>query len=139
MKTRILFLCVANSARSQMAEGLARHLLDPEKFEIESAGSHPSGVVHSMSIKAMAEMGVDISQHHSKSVEDIDHDFAEQLDYAVTLCKEETCPHYPNPNTKKLHWPMPDPSGSALTETEELENFIKIRDQIRDQIMDQFG
>jgi arsenate reductase len=104
---RILFLCVANSARSQMAEGLARKILG-EQAEVMSAGSNPAAV-HPGAVEAMAEIGIDITGHHSKSVDTID---LSSLDLVITLCAEEVCPVLPA-STKQLHWPIADPAGAT--------------------------
>ena len=87
----ILFLCVANSARSQMAEGLAKSMLG-QGHNIQSAGSIPSGEVHPNAVIAMDEIGIDIRDQFSKSTDDLDKDFIDNLDYAITLCAEEVCP-----------------------------------------------
>jgi len=102
---RILFLCVANSARSQMAEGLARRILG-EWAEVSSAGSNPAPV-HPHAIEAMAEIGIDITDQVSKSVDTID---LSGLDLVVTLCAEEVCPILPE-QVRRLHWLIPDPAG----------------------------
>jgi arsenate reductase (thioredoxin) len=107
--TTILFLCVANSARSQMAEGLARHMLGPD-VTVLSAGSAPSSV-NPHAVEAMAELGIDISGQHSKSVEEID---VKALDLVVTLCAEEVCPVLPG-WVRRLHWPIPDPASKDST------------------------
>jgi len=122
----ILFLCVANSARSQMAEGLARHLLG-KQATVLSAGSQPSRV-NPYAITVMAELGIDISQHTSKSVDTID---PATIDIVITLCAEEVCPLMPG-TTKRLHWPIADPSSSdpALTPDELKTRFRTARDQI---------
>lgn len=121
----ILFLCVANSARSQMAEGLARHLFG-SKAKIQSAGSMPS-MVHPVSIMALNEVGIDISKQWSKSVQDID---LSGLDLVITLCQEEVCPILPI-KTKKLHWPTPDPASKGFTEEALLEGFREARESIK--------
>lgn len=128
---KILFLCVANSARSQMAEGLAKDLL-PD-FQIESAGSEPSGKVHPDAITAMKEVGLDISTHTSKHFEDFDDDFKKNLDFVITLCAEEVCPVMAS-NAEKLHWGLPDPAG--VGEAERLDSFRNIRDQIKAKLID---
>jgi arsenate reductase len=122
----ILFLCVANSARSQMAEGLARHLLG-KQATVLSAGSQPSRV-NPYAITVMAELGIDISQHTSKSVDTID---PATIDIVITLCAEEVCPLMPG-TTKRLHWPIADPASSypALTPDELKTRFRTARDQI---------
>lgn len=121
----ILFLCVANSARSQMAEGLARHLFR-NKAKIQSAGSFPSQV-HPVAVRVMKEAGIDISKHGSKSVKDID---LSGLDLVITLCQEEVCPILPA-KTKQLHWPTPDPASKGFTEESLLEGFREARESIK--------
>ncbi len=124
-KFKVLFLCLANSARSQMAEGLARHMLG-DKVRVQSAGSKPSRI-NPLAIKAMAEIGIDISAHRSKSVSEID---AAQVDLVVTLCAEEVCPVLPG-KTKRLHWPIPDPAAQQGTEAQKLQAFRDARDAVR--------
>ncbi|MGV3591805.1 MAG: arsenate reductase ArsC [Gammaproteobacteria bacterium] len=123
---RILFLCVANSARSQMAEGLARQLLG-ERARVQSAGSMPSHV-NPYAIAAMAEIGIDIGGQHSKSVDTID---PASVDLVITLCAEEVCPILPG-NVKRLHWPIADPASSdpALTPDDLRARFRTAREQI---------
>lgn len=124
---RILFLCVANSARSQMAEGLARHLLG-DQATVMSAGSTPSRV-NPYAVEAMAEIGIDISGQHSKSVDDID---PAGLALVVTLCAEEVCPVLPG-RVQRLHWPIADPASSdpALTPDDLRARFRTARGEIR--------
>lgn len=124
---RILFLCVANSARSQMAEGLARRLFGA-KAEVMSAGSIPS-VLNPLAVAAMAEIGIDISGHRAKSVDEID---TAPLDIVVTLCAEEICPVLPG-KVRRLHWPIQDPVSrdSGLSDKELAARFAVARDQIR--------
>jgi len=117
----ILFLCVANSARSQMAEGLARHLWGAQ-HTVQSAGSNPSRV-NPLAIEVLSEIGIDISAHTSKSVTDVD---LTNIDLIVTLCADEVCPVVPG-KLKRLHWPFPDPNGTR-------ESFREVRDQIRAQL-----
>jgi len=124
----ILFLCVANSARSQMAEGVARQLLG-DKFKIFSAGSKPS-IVNPIAIQVMKEIGIDISHQRSKSVEEINPD---EIDWVVTLCAEEVCPLYPS-RAKIIHWPFPDPAHSSGSEVEQLQRFRMVRDEIKNKI-----
>ena len=104
---RILFLCVANSARSQMAEGLARKILG-ERAEVSSAGSNPASV-NPHALEVMAEIGIDITGQCSKSVDTID---LSGLDLVVTLCAEEVCPVLPG-HIRRLHWPIADPAAEA--------------------------
>lgn len=120
----ILFLCVANSARSQMAEGLARKMFG-ERHTIVSAGSRPSHV-NPFAIQALEEIGIDTTSHTSKSVDEID---LSNIDLVITLCQEEVCPILPI-KTKKLHWPIADPAGHAGTEGEQLARFRITRDEI---------
>lgn len=132
----ILFLCVANSARSQLAEGLARTLLGA-KANVQSAGSVPSGQVNPLAVEAMREIGIDISSHTSKSIDDLDAEFLDKLDYVVTLCTEEVCPVLPG-NAKKMHWPNPDPAGVEGSRDRQLAAFRTTRDAIAAQIKKQF-
>jgi arsenate reductase len=125
----ILFLCVANSARSQMAEGLARHLFG-DAARVQSAGSAPSRV-HPLAIRALAEEGIDISAQHSKGVDEID---VADLDVAITLCAEEVCPVLPS-RARRLHWPMPDPAAASGSDEERLQRFRDVRNQIRTQLI----
>lgn len=126
----ILFLCVANSARSQMAEGLARHLLGGQA-RVMSAGSAPSRV-NPYAVEAMAEIGIDISGQHSKSVDDIDPG---SVDLVVTLCAEEVCPVLPG-RVRRLHWPIPDPASEdgSIPPEEMCRRFRNARDQIKARI-----
>ncbi|MDZ7710816.1 MAG: VOC family protein [Roseovarius sp.] len=117
---RILFLCVANSARSQMAEGLARAML-PASVEVASAGSEP-GQLNPLAVEALSEAGIDISGHRAKPLSDVS---PETADLIVTLCAEEVCPFIPGP-VKRLHWPIADPQDAA--------GFRTARDQIRARI-----
>ena len=127
MSRRILFLCVANSARSQMAEGLARGLLG-DRVQVLSAGSQPT-TVNPYAIEAMREVGIDISGHRSKSVDEID---TAQLDLVVTLCAAEVCLVLAG-GTRRLHWPIPDPASTdpRLSPEELRRRFRSARDQIR--------
>jgi arsenate reductase len=127
---RIVFLCVANSARSQMAEGLARRRLG-SSAEVASAGSEPSAV-NPYAVEAMAEVGIDIGSHRSKSVAEID---ATRVDLVVTLCAEQVCPVLPA-RVERLHWPIADPASKdpSLTPDELRARFRVARDEIRDRI-----
>lgn len=126
----ILFLCVANSARSQMAEGLARKLLGPG-IRVMSAGSKPSAL-NPYAVEAMAAIGIDISAQFSKSVEDLG---TADIDLVVTLCAEEVCPVLPG-QVRLLHWPVTDPAATApALRAEELRaRFAAARDQIKARI-----
>jgi arsenate reductase (thioredoxin) len=124
---RILFLCVANSARSQMAEGLARALLGPN-IEVMSAGSAP-GRLNPLAIEALAEMGIDIRHHQSKSVDTID---PSAVDLVVTLCAEEVCPVFLS-RARRLHWPLPDPAAAPPEAAPA--RFREVRDALRERIV----
>ena len=123
--TSILFLCVANSARSQLGEGLARRLFPG--FRIQSAGSRPSRV-NPHAIAALAEVGIDASAHSSKSVADID---PATVDLVITLCAEEVCPAFLG-RAERLHWPTPDPASDdpELTPEDLRVRFRAARDEI---------
>ncbi|MFT6397202.1 MAG: protein-tyrosine-phosphatase/catechol 2,3-dioxygenase-like lactoylglutathione lyase family enzyme [Bradymonadia bacterium] len=123
----ILFLCVANSARSQMAEGLARGLFG-DAVCVQSAGSSPSRV-SPYAVPIMAELNIDLSSHTSKSVESID---PETVDLVITLCAEEVCPVFLS-GAPRLHWPLQDPDrkNEDLPNEERLRHFRVARDQIR--------
>lgn len=121
----ILFLCVANSARSQMAEGLARSMA-PEGLVISSAGSEPSRV-RPEAITVLSELGIDISTHTSKSVSDLD---TSTVDTVITLCAEEVCPLYLG-KAHQLHWGLPDPAASGGGAAKRLEAFRQTRDELK--------
>lgn len=127
---KILFLCVANSARSQMAEGLAKNLLG-DKALVQSAGSKPSHV-NPLAIKALHEIGIDISGRRSKSVDEID---PSTVDTVITLCAEEVCPVFLG-KAERLHWPLPDPAAETGTEEQRLQSFRDIRDAVKQRILD---
>lgn len=126
----MLFLCVANSARSQMAEGLGRRILG-DAVRVQSAGSQPSRV-NPYAIRAMAEVGIDLGDQHSKSVETID---PSSVDLVITLCAEEVCPAFLGGATR-LHWPLEDPDrkDEPLSDEERLEYFRKTREELRERI-----
>lgn len=106
MSTRgVLFLCVANSARSQIAEGIARSLA-PADVAVHSAGSAP-GTINPLAVQALAEVGLDASGQHSKGLADVPDG---AFDTVVTLCADEVCPVLPG-HVLRLHWPLPDPEG----------------------------
>jgi arsenate reductase (thioredoxin) len=119
MKT-VLFLCVANSARSQMAQGLAQHHFR-DSIKAQSAGSEPSGQVNPLAVQVMADAGIDISAHSSKSVDQYD---LSKIDLVITLCAEEVCPAVSG-TFERLHWPIDDPADLNTPEA-----FIKARDLI---------
>jgi arsenate reductase len=126
-KTRILVLCTGNSARSQMAEGLFR----AAGFEVFSAGVKPSAV-RPEAIAAMWEIGIDISGHRSKSVDEF---AGASFDYVVTVCDNarDACPVFPG-GTVRLHWSLEDPAAVEGGEAERMEAFRRIRDRLRERI-----
>ena len=123
----ILFLCVANSARSQMAEGLGRMIFG-DRVPVMSAGSEPSKV-NPYAIEVMLELGVDLTRHHSKSVQTID---PSTVGTVITLCAEEVCPVFLG-KARRLHWPIPDPASKdpSIPREEMLTRFRTARDTIR--------
>ena len=123
----VLFLCVANSARSQMAEGLAKRMLGPS-VRVQSAGSKPSKV-NPYAVEVMSEIGIDLGSHHSKSVDTIE---PSTVDTVITLCAEEVCPVILG-QLRRLHWPIPDPASDDpnLTRDQLLARFRTARDEIR--------
>jgi len=127
---RVLFVCTHNSARSQMAEGLLR-ALGGERFEPASAGTEATHV-RPLAIRAMSEIGIDISSHESKT---IDRFVDEPLDLVVTVCDSaaESCPVFPRA-VRLDHWPFPDPSRTTGTEAEQLETYRLVRDAIRERV-----
>lgn len=120
----ILFLCVFNSARSQMAEGLARARFG-HRITVQSAGSQATRV-NPVAIEAMREIGIDISGQRSKSADTIN---PAGVDLVVTLCAEEVCP-VSLKNVKRLHWPIADPAAGVGSFEEQLSRFRRARDEI---------
>lgn len=125
-KKRVIFICTHNSARSQMAEGLLRHLAG-DRYEAFSAGTQATRV-NPLAIAAMAEKGIDISQHTS---DHIDKYMKMEFDYVITVCDNanESCPYFPT-NKTKWHWSFEDPSAATGSEEERLTKFREIREQI---------
>ena len=121
----LLFLCVANSARSQMAEGIARRLLG-DAVRVQSAGSEPSRV-NPLAIQVLAEIGIDMSAHRSKAVDSI---AAGSVDTVITLCAEEVCPVFLG-RARRLHWGLPDPAAAAGDAEARLDAFRATRDELR--------
>tara|TARA_B100000073_G_scaffold73663_1_gene55263 strand:+ start:903 stop:1322 length:420 start_codon:yes stop_codon:yes gene_type:complete len=124
----ILFLCVGNSGRSQIAEALAKDML-PYTFDIRSAGSIPADKVHKDAIQAMSDVGIDISKKTTQSIDSIEKSFISSLDYVITLCAEEVCPVVPEA-TKILHWPNEDPDNDKYSDIQSKNAFIKTREDI---------
>ena len=117
----ILFLCVGNSGRSQIAEALAKDML-PKDFDIRSAGSIPADKVHKDAIQVMKDVGIDISKNSTKSIESLQKNFISNLDYVITLCVEEVCPVVPEA-TKIIHWPN-EYNGSYQYTTKEMNSWV---------------
>ena len=123
MKPSVLFVCVANSCRSQMAEAIAKSFVT-DAWEIWSAGSHPGGGVHPVAIQTMQELGLDLSAHRSKGLHDVP---SREWDYVVTMgCGEDACPTIPAHH--RLDWPIADPVGLPL------EDVRRIRDDLTQRI-----
>ena len=131
---RVLFLCTHNSSRSQMAEGLLR-ARGGTRYQVFSAGTHPRAV-HPLAIRAMAELGIDISEqagHRAKGIEEFESE--SPMDLVVTVCDEaaEECPYFPRARRQE-HWGFPDPSAATGTEAERLDVFRRVRDAIATRI-----
>jgi arsenate reductase (thioredoxin) len=124
---RVLFVCTGNSARSQMAEGLLRHEAG-KRFDVSSAGTHPTRV-RLEAIAVMNEIGIDLSSHRSKSVNEF---IGQPFDYVITVCDnaKETCPVFPS-KAQRLHWPFEDPAAAIGSEGERIAVFRRVRDEIR--------
>lgn len=130
VKKRVLVLCTANSARSQMSEGLLKHIAG-DQFEVFSAGTTPS-TLNPYAVLAMAEMGIDIREQYSKSL----NEFLDmKFDYVITVCDRaaETCPIFPGP-VQRIHWSFPDPAAVEGDHNQKLAAFIQVRDSIRHQL-----
>ncbi len=129
----ILFMCVTNSARRQLAEALARQIFP--NAEIKSAGSHP-GTLNPFAVSVMREIDLDISRHYSKSYDDLSPTFLVGLDYVITLCAEEVCPTIVTQKAKKLNWPFPDPaSKEPLPDETLMRRFREARDAIQKRLL----
>lgn len=130
MKSRVLFLCTGNSARSQMAEGWLRHLAG-NRFEVFSAGTHPVGL-NPGSVEAMTEVGIDISHHRSKNMSEF---VRQPFDHVITVCDraKESCPVWTG-STHLLHWSFDDPAAAADSEEAGRQLFRRVRDEIAERI-----
>ena len=126
-KKRVLILCTGNSARSQMAEGLLRRIAG-DRYEVFSAGVAPSHV-RPEAIEVMSELGIDLSSHRSKSVDEF---AGQRFDYVITVCDNaaENCPVFPG-STKRIHWSFDDPAGVIGSEEDRVAAFRHSRDEIR--------
>ncbi|MDO9087192.1 MAG: arsenate reductase ArsC [Anaerolineaceae bacterium] len=129
-KKRVLILCTGNSARSQMGEGLLKHLAG-DLFEVFSAGTTPS-TLNPYAVLAMAEMGIDIREQFSKSLNEF---LNQKFDYVITVCDRaaETCPIFPGP-AQRIHWGFPDPAVVEGDHNQKLAAFIQVRDSILHQL-----
>jgi arsenate reductase len=133
MKQNVLFVCIHNSARSQMAEAFLNRLC-PDFFSAQSAGLEP-GTLNPLVVEAMGEIGIDISKHQTKSVEDMLQS-GTHFDYVVTVCDEasaERCPVFPG-GTHRLHWGFQDPSALTGTHEHRMARVRVIRDSIQEQV-----
>ena len=124
----ILILCTGNSCRSHLAEGLLRTALD-ERFTVASAGSNPSGYVHPLAIRAMEEIGLDISDHQSKHLDEF---LEEEVETVITVCgnADQVCPLFPG-QINRHHWGFDDPAHATGTEEEQMAVFRRVRDEIK--------
>ena len=128
MKPTVLILCTGNSCRSHMAEGFLRAAAG-ELVNVQSAGSKPTGFIHPLALKVMAEAGIDISGHRSKHLEE----FLDQpVHTVITVCgnADQACPIFPG-QVNRHHWPLDDPARVTGSEPEQLEIFRRVRDEIR--------
>ena len=134
-RKKVIFICTHNSARSQMAEGILKNLYG-DRFEVYSAGTEPSRV-NPYAIRAMEEIGVDISGHSSKAIEKF---LGKEFDYVITLCGEagEVCPAFPGGDINRLHRGFPDPSQFRGKDEEILAGFRTVRDEIRTWLESEF-
>jgi len=128
---RVLFVCTGNSARSQMAEGLLRHEAG-DRFDVFSAGTHPTQV-RPEAVAAMHEIGIDITRHRSKSIDEF---AGQEFDYVITVCDHanQTCPVFPG-HARRLHWSFEDPAAAPGSEEQRKAVFRRVRDEIRARIV----
>ena len=127
-KPLVLILCTGNSCRSHMAEGILRAAAG-DLLNVQSAGSKPAGYVHPLAIKALAEIGIDISAHHSKHMDEF---LSQEVETVITVCgnADQACPMFPG-QVNRYHWGFEDPAHATGTEEEQMAVFRQIRDQIR--------
>jgi arsenate reductase len=125
MKPTILILCTGNSCRSHLAEGILRRALG-DRYQVASAGSKPAGYVHPLGIRAMAEIGIDISTHHSKHMDEF---LTQEVETVITVCgnADQAFPGQMN----RHHWGFDDPAHATGTEEEQMQVFRRVRDEIR--------
>jgi len=124
----ILILCTGNSCRSHMAEGILR-AASGDLLKVQSAGSNPAGYVHPLAIKALAEIGIDISAHHSKHMNEF---LTQDVETVITVCgnADQACPMFPG-QVNRYHWGFDDPAHATGSEDEQMEMFRRVRDEIR--------
>jgi arsenate reductase len=127
-KPLVLILCTGNSCRSHMAEGILRAAAK-DSIRVASAGSSPAGYVHPLAIKALAEIGIDISAHHSKHMNEF---LKEPVETVITVCgnADQACPMFPG-QSNRYHWGFNDPAHAVGTEKEKLAVFRRVRDEIK--------
>lgn len=132
MKPAVLILCTGNSCRSHLAEGILRALAG-DLFEVHSAGSKPAGYVHPLAIRAMGEIGIDISQHRSKHMNDFLHT---PIETVITVCgnADQACPVFPG-QVNRHHWPFDDPAHAPGTDDEKMAVFRRVRNEIRQTLL----
>ena len=128
MNPTILILCTGNSCRSHLAEGILRDALG-DGYTVASAGSKPAGYVHPLAIKAMAEIGLDITAHHSKHLDEF---LNQDVETVITVCgnADQACPMFPG-QVNRHHWGFDDPAHATGTEEEQFQVFRRVRDEIR--------
>ena len=128
MSPTILILCTGNSSRSHMAEGILRAAAG-DLLDVQSAGSKPSGCVHPLAIQALAEIGIDISAHHSKHMDEF---LSQDVETVITVCgnADQACPMFPG-QLNRHHWGFDDPAHATGTEDEQMAVFRRVRDEIR--------
>ena len=126
---KILILCTGNSCRSQMAEGFLKSFDDKNKLEVFSAGTAPSSSVHPKAVQVMAEVGIDLNQNYPKPVCEF---LSKKFDYVITVCggAKENCPYFTGEVKNKLHIGFEDPADATGSETEILNEFKRIRNEI---------
>lgn len=124
----VLILCTGNSCRSHLAEGILRQAAS-ERLDARSAGSNPAGYVHPLAIKAMAEIGIDISSHHSKHMDEF---LQQDVETVITVCgnADQACPMFPG-QLNRHHWGFDDPAHAQGSEEEQLVVFRRVRDEIK--------
>jgi arsenate reductase len=134
-KPRVLILCTGNSCRSHMAEGILRAAAG-DVVEVHSAGSNPAGYVHPKAIAALAEIGLDISGHTSKHMNEF---LDREIDTVITVCgnADQSCPVFPG-QVHRHHWPFDDPAHAEGTEEEVMEEFRRVRDEIK-RVFEEYG